>query len=46
MLIRTYPFQEPLEECPEFEAIMQGIDNSYWEDHEGLKNEVMEKGLL
>lgn len=46
LLMKSDPLLEPLKEHPEFEAIMQKIENSYWQDHEELKNELINKGVL
>jgi class 3 adenylate cyclase/TolB-like protein len=46
LLMRKDPLMEPLKKHPEFETVMRDIENSFWEDHAKLKNELIEKGVL
>ena len=36
----------PLKKHPEFEQVMQKIEDRFWENHDILKETLEEKGLL
>jgi len=46
LLMRKDPIMEPLKRHPEFETVMRKIENSFWEDHAELMNELIEKGVM
>ncbi|MFD0796310.1 helix-turn-helix domain-containing protein [Maribacter chungangensis] len=46
LLIEDDPLIQPLKAHPDFDAIMQKIKDSFWENHAQLKTSLEEKGLI
>ncbi len=46
LLMRNDPLLKPIKDHPEFETIMRSIENSFWKDHQELKDGLLEKGVL
>ena len=46
LFMKTDPVFEPLKNHPEFNGIMQKIEDRFWENQKQLKNSLEEKGLL
>jgi len=46
LLMRDDPLMQPLKSHPDFEEIMSKIEDSFWEDHAELMNELNQKRVL
>ena len=46
LFMKLDPALQPLEAHPEYKAVMQKIDDKFWENHDRLKEILEEKGLL
>ncbi len=46
LLMRDDPLLKSLKGKPEFEAIMNDIEDTFWKDHSELKSELIDKGVL
>ncbi len=46
ILLRDEPLLKPLRDHPDFDQVFSQIDSRFWEDHELLKKELTDKGLL
>jgi TolB-like protein/AraC-like DNA-binding protein/Tfp pilus assembly protein PilF len=46
LFMKLDPALQPLEVHPEYKAVMQKIEDRFWENHDRLKKTLEEKGLL
>ena len=40
------PIMQPLQNMPEYQAVMQRIEDRFWENHEKVRNSLEEEGLI